>query len=113
MRLLKAILEALFWTFAVMLLLLLGMSMGYIGIFFLLLLVPLLARALTAVGRRRGASVLAYLEQAVRLNLPLPQMISAAQRSESGRLAARLERLSSNLAAGLGISSPCARRFLS
>jgi len=105
MRVIKAILEALFWTFAVLLVLLLGMSMGYIGICFLFLLVPLLARALHAVGRRRGASVIAYLEQAVRLNLPLPQMISAAQRSENGRLSARLERLSSKLAAGLGISS--------
>ena len=60
MRFLKGILEALFWTFAVMLLLLLGMSMGYIGIFFLLLLVPLLARALrrSADGEVRPSSLI-------------------------------------------------------
>src|SRR5437762_1781620 len=37
--------------------------------------------------RRRAASVLNYLEQAVRLNLPLPRMVRAIGEGETGRFA--------------------------
>jgi type II secretory pathway component PulF len=50
--------------------------------------------------RRRGQLVLGYLEQAVRLNLPLPRLLEAAARSERGALQRRLERLRRSLAMG-------------
>src|SRR5688500_3762939 len=40
--------------------------------------------------KRRGAQVLSYVEQAVRLNLPLPRMLWAAESSEHGPLRRRL-----------------------
>ena len=42
------------------------------------------------VRKRRVTTLLSYLDQAVRLNLPLPRMLSAATTSERGTLALRL-----------------------
>jgi type IV pilus assembly protein PilC len=55
------------------------------------------------VRRRRGLLALSYVEQAVRLNLPLPRMLQAAERSESRRLAWRLERVRYRLAQGFPV----------
>ena len=44
-----------------------------------------------AARRRRAASILGYIEQAVRLNLPLPRLIGAIGDSERGRMARDLE----------------------
>ena len=41
--------------------------------------------------RRRGAAVLGYIEQAVRLNLPLPRLVRAIGESERGKLARELD----------------------
>jgi len=49
---------------------------------------------------RRAMVVLRYLEQAVRLNLPLPRFLQAAQRQEQPGVARVLERLRTELAAG-------------
>ena len=54
--------------------------------------------------RRRGLMALGYVEQAVRLNLPLPRMLEAAERSESPRLRRRLERVRYRLAQGFPIA---------
>lgn len=50
--------------------------------------------------RREGIAVLAYLEQAVRMNAPLSPMLEAAARTERGRLAWRLTNLRQMLDAG-------------
>ena len=54
--------------------------------------------------RRRGLMALSYVEQAVRLNLPLPRMLEAAERSESSRLRRRLERVRQRLAQGFPVA---------
>lgn len=56
------------------------------------------------VRRRRGLMALSYVEQAVRLNLPLPRMLEAAERSESPRLRWRLERVRYRLAQGFPVA---------
>jgi len=50
--------------------------------------------------RQRVRTILTYLEQAVRLNLPLPQFLAAAAASEKGRLRIRLMDLERVLDAG-------------
>src|SRR5688500_13265 len=74
----------------------------------LVVLIPVTAAAVRGVRRRRALVVLTYLEQAVRLNLPLPRMLDAAQRSETGRVARRLTRLASFLDAGAPIAGALA-----
>lgn len=54
---------------------------------------PALAAAMTQIRERRARVILTYLEQATRLNLPLPRMLEAAQRSEQKGTARRLRRL--------------------
>jgi type II secretory pathway component PulF len=54
--------------------------------------------------RRRAAVVLTYLDQAVRLNLPLPQLLEAAAASERGVTASRMRRLRDLLDKGLTVS---------
>ena len=54
--------------------------------------------------RTRALSAVNYLEQAVRLNLPLPGMLSAAQNAERGALARRLGRLRDRIEAGFPLS---------
>jgi type II secretory pathway component PulF len=66
------------------------------------------ATGLTRLGgyrnRQHATMVLAYLEQAVRLNLPLSRMLQAAQEAETGSLASKLGQLRNLLANGLGIT---------
>ncbi len=99
------IVEIVVWFVLANFIMVLAFSMGYIGIFFFFLMIPLVARAIKATEQRRGAAVIAYLEQAVRLNLPLPPMLKAAQRSERGRLATRLGRLANSLATGVNMAA--------
>ena len=56
--------------------------------------------------KRRGAQLLSYVEQAVRLNLPLPRMLRAAEDSEGGPLRSRLRSVREAVEAGapLGIA---------
>ena len=55
--------------------------------------------------RARAVAALNYVEQAVRLNLPLPPMLAAAERGESGRLATKLRRLRQRLEDGAPIGA--------
>ena len=54
---------------------------------------PELAGMTSRLRQQRVTMVLSYVEQAVRLNLPLPRMLDAAQRSEEKVTAKRLRRL--------------------
>src|SRR5688572_33056224 len=99
MRIAKAILEMLFWMLAAGVLLFgvgvaVGLAftpaLGYIAALLMLGALPLLVRVARTIRRRRAIAAISYLEQAVRLNLPLARMLYAAQRSESGALVTRL-----------------------
>ncbi len=68
------------------------------------LFMPVLGVAARAVRRRRAATVLAYLEQAVRLNQPLDKLLAAGAASERGRVAQRLADVRSNLECGLSVA---------
>ena len=71
----------------------------------LLILIPCISVFATGAARKRGQVVLTYLDQAVRLNLPLPQMLDAAAGSESRRTALRLRRLGHSLRDGAPIDA--------
>jgi type II secretory pathway component PulF len=71
--------------------------------FVVLVLLILLAGLLNALRRRRRSTVVAYLEQAVRLNLPLPAILRAAERSEGRGTARALRRLRVELEAGQSV----------
>ena len=99
MRIAKFILEMLFWMLAAGVLLFgLGVAVGlvaapafgYIAAILMLGAMPLIVRVAQTLRRRRAIAAIAYLEQAVRLNLPLSRMLYAAQRSERGPLVQRL-----------------------
>ena len=91
MRSVAIIIEALFWIVAAAVLfggatLVIGFltapSLGYAAGIAILVLLPMIVQTIKHVRRRRAAAILSYLEQAVRLNLPLPRMIYAAQLGE-------------------------------
>jgi type II secretory pathway component PulF len=114
MRALKLILEVLFWTLAAGAVLFavgvaVGMSLwpilGYFAAVAVLGALPLIQWIVRLIRRRRAATLLAYLEQAVRLNLPLPRMLWAAQRSEPGKLSRQLRALRQRLEEGLPIGA--------
>jgi type IV pilus assembly protein PilC len=64
----------------------------------ILLIVPI--QVMNMLHRRRRQIILEYLDQAVRLNLPLPRMMTAAALSEDGALRANLMDLASGLETG-------------
>jgi type IV pilus assembly protein PilC len=66
---------------------------------------PELAGMSTRVRRQRGTMILSYLEQAVRLNLPLAGMLSAARQSEDGVMALRLLKLQKMLETGTSLET--------
>jgi type IV pilus assembly protein PilC len=109
MRFLRQIIEILFWALAA------GAAMfaaamiagflfapviGYLGAMAVIGLVPLTLSLVRLIRRRRAAVIISYLEQAVRLNLPLPRMLRAAALSERGTVALRLAQLRSMLEEG-------------
>jgi type IV pilus assembly protein PilC len=113
LRTLKFILEVLFWIVAAAALLFGGallVSLGlapalfFLGIAAVLLALPLFMRLVTHERQRRVFVILSYLEQAVRLNLPLPRMIWAAQRSERGKAGYRLAMFRQRLEDGVPIA---------
>src|SRR4051812_47055353 len=67
--------------------------LGYIAALFIIGMFPMLSRIAQMIRRRRAAMTVAYLEQAVRLNLPISSMLRAAQQSERGTLNLRLVQL--------------------
>lgn len=74
--------------------------MGPLGSCLALLVAMIVATMNLRLRRQRGWTVIYYIEQAVRLNLPITQMLDAAAESERGRLRRRLRRLNEALAAG-------------
>lgn len=84
-------------------------ALGWASVFVDLLI--LVALALAVRNARRGQSMIAagYLEQAVRLNLPLPAMVRAAELSERGRLRRKLVRLYSWLETGAPVGAAVQR----
>ncbi len=64
----------------------------------------LITQARVGLRRRRAAVVVAYLEQAVRTNLPLPRLLAAAGRSEPRGTADRLDAVRAELEAGRPIA---------
>ncbi len=82
---------------------------GVFGLPIALMFMMLWARAIAAARRRRAASVLGYLEQAVRLNLPIDRVLSAAAYSETGRLRQRLHAVREALASGAGVADALAQ----
>ena len=114
MRALRLILEMLFWMVAagavifgsaVLVGLVMTPVLGYVAAIGVVGLLPLAVRTMRVIRRRRGAMALSYLEQAVRLNLPLPRMLGAAQRSEQGKLALRLAHLRELLEEGYPVGA--------
>jgi type II secretory pathway component PulF len=87
----------------------LGPTVGYSSP--LLTLLVLIALALMARNSRRARAmiVMHYLEQAIRLNLPIPAMLRAAEAAERGTLRRRLTRLRDNLEAGSPVSAALQR----
>ena len=61
-------------------------------------------RVVRALRRRRGIMALSYVEQAVRLNLPLPQMLQAAELSEGPTMFNRLARVRYRLVQGFSVA---------
>jgi type II secretory pathway component PulF len=68
-----------------------------------LLIALLTTQSRVAIRRRRAAVILTYLEQATRLNLPLPRFLMSAAGSESGATRRRLITLRDRLESGRGI----------
>jgi type II secretory pathway component PulF len=72
------------------------------------------ARCILAVRRRRAVLLVSYLEQAVRLNLPIPPMLAAAARGESEAVARQLAVLRQQIEDGcragtaLSVAAPAA-----
>ena len=113
-RVIKFILELTFWmvaagalVFGAAILIGLGFSpaLGFVGACTVLVLVPVSMRIAMHARQRRAAMVVSYLEQAARMNLPLPRMLWAAQRSESGKSALRLAQLRERMEDGLPIGA--------
>jgi type II secretory pathway component PulF len=73
--------------------------------FLILMFFPEMAGMSTRVRRQRAAVILSYLEQAVRLNLPLPGMLAAARQSEKGRTALQLSRVQTLLEQGASLET--------
>ncbi len=116
-RFVKLIIEMTFWTVvAVVALAVVGgcLALGLAPLFgwlspvIVTFLVFLIAQVIRTFRRRRGMMALSYLEQAVRLNLPLPRMIYAAERSEARGLARRLGRLRHQLMDGHSVADALA-----
>src|SRR5687768_4859267 len=70
-----------------------GGSLGVGGVPAAILILLAVAFMYRAARRSRAMTILGYLEQATRLNLPLPDMLLAAERAERGATARWLGRL--------------------
>ncbi|HEY8668606.1 MAG TPA: type II secretion system F family protein [Tepidisphaeraceae bacterium] len=76
---------------------LLGFYSGVTAVF----LIFIWARSIRHIRRRRAIAVLSYLEQVMRLNLPLPALLIAAEESEPKKTARRIAALRDLLMQGL------------
>lgn len=81
-----------------------GVSLGFWSVLFALLATVALAIRARFLRRSRAMLAVNYLDQAVRLNLPIPPMLAAAEASESGPMRRRLGRLRAEIEAGSPIA---------
>lgn len=81
----------------------------YLGPVGALMLLMVTAATVQLLRRRRGTAVLRYVDQAVRLNLPLPRMLHAAQLGEGLITRHRLQRLSDALSEGTSLEAALRR----
>ncbi len=100
------------WSFgggAILVLLAMVMSAFFAGAFgacvpvFGLFTMMMLARLVAQQRRQRSVSIVGYLEQAARLNLPLGEMLLAAERSECGGTARRLRAIRQAVESGMPV----------
>lgn len=87
---------------------LVGIAIGFAVVGPLVLLgapvaLMVLAQSATRIRRRRAGTVLSHLDQAIRMNLPLPTMLFAAAETESGSTRQRLNALAHSLEGGTGL----------
>lgn len=80
-------------------------AMGSIGFMFALLVIVALSVRARNIRRARALAAMNYLEQAARLNLPLPPMLAAAEASEGFAMRRRLERLRAEIEGGSPVAS--------
>jgi type IV pilus assembly protein PilC len=88
----------------------LGVVAAWLWILFLLIAALVTVRTLRNVRKTRGALLLAWLDAAVRLNLPLHNFLLAAAAGETGRLKKRLQRLALDLSSGVSVGQILARQ---
>ena len=110
----NTLLHAAFWILVAVMVILLGIAIVMLGLLLPVLIVFLiptapiwllvLGKVMTSLRRWRSNVAMCYLEQAVRLNLPLPAMLEAAARSEHGSLRIALAQLRSEIEAGTPMS---------
>ena len=79
-------------------------AVGFLSPALALIFLSAVAAFTSAVRRGQARRVLAYVHQAVRLNLPIPDMLAAAAAGEAGRMRYRLLRLRDYLLDGLALS---------
>jgi len=84
-------------------------SLAVISPFVVIILAVVLSQMTRNIRRRRHLFALSYVEQAVRLNLPLDRFLDSAARSETGALAERLRHLRAVLEGGAAVSSAMER----
>jgi type IV pilus assembly protein PilC len=108
---LRSLGASIFWCVAAIFILGLLFAAIYFTIPFALVVAPLLsillvtsaAEAARQVRRQRGMTVLGYLHQATRLNLPLATMLASAASAERGRTRRRLRELNELMQMGLTV----------
>lgn len=86
-----------------------GVSTGFWSLLFALLTMVALAMRARILQRSRAMLAVNYLEQAIRLNLPLPPMLAAAEATERGPMRRRLARLRVEIEAGSPIATALRR----
>ncbi len=114
---LQWLLEMVFWAVAGTIVLALlafffhlgmGSFFGVLAPFFALFVLLSAARVQGRGRRRRALLLVGYVEQALRLNLPLPRMLEAAARGERGATSDRLNEVKAAVATGWDVSDALA-----
>jgi MSHA biogenesis protein MshG len=97
------------WTFGAILFsvavggsvaLLLSPATAYLGVAFGCILIVACGNAARTARRRRGRVIVAYVAQAVQMNLPISTILDAAAKSETEAVARRIDRLRAELESG-------------
>lgn len=84
-------------------------AMESMGFMFALLVVVALSVRARNLRRARALAAVNYLEQAARLNLPLPPMLAAAEASEGRAMGRRLSRIRAEIEAGTPVGAALQR----